>query len=164
MVRLLAQLNSNPDWRELYGPPSLRLRDQELVLRVLAFYMRQNEYSSPLKQFLNKFLSDHRSLSDFPRDEIEKLFTTACHALSDADARTSVRRAGQRINVAFLEAVIVGYMRMIAAGRNLKSEQIKTALTSLTSDEEMARTTAAATTTNESVRTRFTKAERAFAG
>jgi hypothetical protein len=39
-AELLDELNSNPDWRKIYGAPSKRLKDQELILRFLAFSKR----------------------------------------------------------------------------------------------------------------------------
>src|SRR5262249_1456418 len=36
-VKLLRKLNGNSDWRALYGTPSNRLKDQELILRFAAF-------------------------------------------------------------------------------------------------------------------------------
>ena len=38
LVRLIRDLNKNADWRLLYGKQSDRLKDQELVLRFLAFF------------------------------------------------------------------------------------------------------------------------------
>lgn len=163
-VRFLAELNNDPGWRELYGAPSLRLRDQELVLRILAFYMRGAEYSPPLKHFLNKFLGDHRTLESFPRDEIRRLFVSACEALVQAEARAILRRPGQRFNVALLEAVVVAAMRRANRGEGFTPASVATTLRELSDDDELHRATISGTTTSESVKTRFTKTDTAFAG
>lgn len=162
-VRFLEELNTQEAWRELYGAKSLRLRDQELVLRVLAFHMRGNEYRAPLKHFLNKFLGDHRALEGFDTDDIRSSFEAACAVLSEAGARTLLRRAGQRFNVALLEAVVVGAMSRLSRGDSLDVEKVKSVLQLLAEDDELHRATISSTTTNESVRTRFSKAEKAFA-
>ncbi|MBE7195059.1 MAG: DUF262 domain-containing protein, partial [Gordonia polyisoprenivorans] len=86
-VSFLAELNLLPGWRDIYGPVSLRLRDQELVLRNIALFLRGEEYSAPMKKFLNQFISSHRNLQAFPVERIRLLFGRATNALSDSNAR-----------------------------------------------------------------------------
>jgi uncharacterized protein with ParB-like and HNH nuclease domain len=46
-AQLLHSLNLHKSWREIFGPPSKRLKDQELILRFLAFYFSDIKYERP---------------------------------------------------------------------------------------------------------------------
>ena len=161
-VKLLAALNTAPGWRDIYGPPSLRLRDQELILRILALYMRGAEYARPMKKFLNKFISDHRDLTRFPVESTSALFKDATQALADEGARQQLRRQGQRINAALLETVVIGCMRLGAERGGLDNDIIANALRALIDDQDVIRASAAGTTNEENVRLRLARATTAF--
>ena len=60
--RVLGKLNMNNDWRDLYGKVSPRKRDEELILRFLAFYFASKAYEKPMQNFLNTFMSKNRQL------------------------------------------------------------------------------------------------------
>lgn len=53
---LLHEMNVFPKWREVFGGPSPRLKDQELILRFLAFGHDAAHYKRPMKEFLNEFM------------------------------------------------------------------------------------------------------------
>lgn len=161
-VRLLAELNTASGWREIYGPTSLRLRDQELILRILALFSRSAEYSRPMKGFLNRFLSDHRQLTSYPTERNSELFRVATQALSDGGARQILRRQGQRINIALLESVIVACMHRAEGAKDLSPETIGRGLLAIGSDAALARATSSATTNEDSVESRLQIAARAF--
>ena len=58
-LRLLERLNALPEWQALLGRdrPDKRLRDVELVLRIVALHMDAERYSKPMKQFLTLHLA-----------------------------------------------------------------------------------------------------------
>ena len=60
LIDLMHDLNQTQDWRKVYGPPSPRLRDQELVLRIIALFRDEQHYARPLKRFLNQFTAANR--------------------------------------------------------------------------------------------------------
>lgn len=162
LVEFLAELNTAAGWREIYGPVSPRLRDQELILRILAFYSRSAEYKTPLKKFLNDFLADHRNLTKLPRDEIERLFRDSTQALADSGTREVLRRAGSRINAALLESVVVAAMRRLADGGSLDAATMARANAAIIDDQVLARATASGTTFEANVKTRLQRASAAF--
>lgn len=65
---LLEELNPLNEWRKLIGQPKLdkRLRDTELLLRVLALSNSWADYKKPMKRFLNGHLAAYRNLKDGP--------------------------------------------------------------------------------------------------
>lgn len=158
-VDFIAHLNSTEAWRSLYGPVSPRLRDQELVLRILSLYMRGNEYFSPLKRFLNKFMGDHRELENLDVEGVKQLFVRATSALEAADARSLLRRVGQRVNSALLEAAVVGVMNSLARGVDLDVEQLRRAAEGIALDPVMIAASTSSTTSEENVRRRLSVAE-----
>ena len=158
-VDFIASLNSTDGWRSLYGPVSPRLRDQELVLRIISLYMRGNEYFSPLKRFLNKFMGDHRELENLNTETVQDLFVRATDALDAADARSLLRRVGQRVNSALLEATVVGVMNALARGKEFTPERLREAAESIASDPVMISASTSSTTSEENVRRRLAVAE-----
>lgn len=163
LVSYLTDLNSTKAWRDIYGQLSPRLRDQEVILRIIALYSRSNEYFSPLKKFLNTFMSDHRMLETLPHERIKSLFTEATDALESAGARDAVRRAGQRVNAALIESVVVGYMRRLADGAPLEPKQLREALAAIGDDAEVQTASASGTTSEENVRARLSGVGRILA-
>ena len=60
LVDRLELLNQLDQWRALYGARSPRIRDQELILRIISLYVASGEYSRPLKTFFFYCSGDHR--------------------------------------------------------------------------------------------------------
>lgn len=163
LVSYLTELNAMPSWRQIYGPVSPRLRDQEVVLRVIALYTRANEYLPPLKKFLNTFMNDHRNLENLPEERIRQLFTQASAALEAAGVRDAVRRAGQRVNASLLEAVLVVYMRRVADDIPLDEASLRAALVTIGQNPELQAASRSSTTSEENVRARLTGVTHIFA-
>ena len=109
---LLVELNSNPDWRLVYGKPQpdKRLRDVELILRFLALYYDSGSYSKPMKDFLNKFMDAHRDPDDGQLEEYTNLFArTAAAVASGLGPKPFHIRAG--LNAAVFDSVFVAFAR-----------------------------------------------------
>lgn len=51
LVDSIESLNGGTDWRALFGARSKRIRDHELVMRILALYADSAAYNRPLKTF-----------------------------------------------------------------------------------------------------------------
>ncbi|SNT62744.1 Protein of unknown function DUF262 [Asanoa hainanensis] len=115
LVELLRELNSHPSWREIYGPVSERLKDQELILRFLAFHEEEGSYRRPLKVFLNTFLSNHRNLENLDVNKLRRVFESTCDALARTLGRKALRPENQ-INAAFADAVLIGMSSRISRG------------------------------------------------
>ncbi|XVJ59587.1 MAG: DUF262 domain-containing protein [Tepidisphaera sp.] len=87
---LLNSLNLDANWRLIYGKPSLdnRMRDAELVLRGLALYYNSDNYQKPMKDFLSKFMKDHRRAEAAWLESARSLFvTTAAKIVKHLGAR-----------------------------------------------------------------------------
>lgn len=160
-IDLLESLNKSEQWRHLYGKKSPRIRDQELILRIIALYCDSESYARPLKGFLNDFMVRHRSGRSKEIQDASELFLKAAEILALGPGDTALRKFSRQVNAAQAEAVFVGAMRRLSAS-DLSGEQAMTALTSLRSDKEFDTATGRATADEEPVATRLRLATEAF--
>lgn len=115
LIDYLENLNQDDSWRNLYGPRNARIRDQELILRIVSIYLEEDNYTKPLKKFLNTFASAHRT----PDESIRmagQAFLGACKVLNEKVGPGALRRPGGRqVNVAQTEAILIGLMKAVEA-------------------------------------------------
>lgn len=158
----LEKLNNLPAWRSLYGKKNLRLRDQELILRILAFFIASAKYSKPLKSFLNRFAGENRSYDNAGLASAAHLFEEAAQLLEKAVGSSGLRRKGSlQINAASTEAVFFGLMQKLS--ENTPSpESVSSAFTSLMSTPEFVKATDTGTSAEPLVSTRLRLASEAF--
>jgi hypothetical protein len=161
-IDFLETLNRTTAWRTLYGPKSPRLRDQELVLRILAMRARSNHYSRPLKSFLNDYVGAHRQLEGINQARVKREFETAAGLLVEAGGRKFVRPESQ-LNAALTEGIMVGLLRRLASTASPSLVRLKRALSRLSSNEELIEVTTRATADEETVKRRLDIITRALA-
>lgn len=113
IVDFIQDLNLNTCWREIYGPQNPRVRDHELISRIISMYMNWEEYKKPLKSFINDFYvrNHHEVLAETNR--AGELFLTACELLNESIGSKSIRRNGKQVNNAWSDALFVGLMNRI---------------------------------------------------
>jgi hypothetical protein len=162
-VTYLERLNSQESWREIYGRRSPRLRDQELILRILALWTDASAYRRPLKTFLNGFLAGHRDLGGVDVEKFEQDFGHACRLLARVAAEGRLSWQGNLVNAAWTESLVVGVMRRIQDSRPVSADHLVMALDGLRDEVDFARAVTRATADEEAVRTRIEKATAALA-
>lgn len=115
--KLLHELNSLDAWRQVFGSPSPRLKDQELILRFFAFLMSSDTYTRPMKEFLNDFMGRHRDLRHLNRSGLTEQFELTIAALTQPGAIEPRRlfRPGTQINAAVFDAVMVGMAKWLGS-------------------------------------------------
>ncbi len=74
IAELLSTLNELDSWRQIFGRISRRRKDEELILRYLAFLYSSNDYAPPMVKFLNHFMSTNRSLKAMNRKQVTETF------------------------------------------------------------------------------------------
>jgi hypothetical protein len=162
-IEYLERLNRDENWRSLYGKRSPRLRDQELVLRILALYANAPNYSRPLKGFLNNFAASNRDLSDLNTTVLGDRFREAARLLYEGVGRQALRRQGSQINAALTEALFVGLMRRLDHGIPIAAAAVGEAVKALQSDQTLASAVSRSTADEENVRARLETATAVFA-
>lgn len=159
---LLRKLNETQWWREIYGPVSKNMKDQELILRFFAFYFNGTKYAKPLKEFLNKYMGKNRHLNLQSEDQLSKTFSSAIEIAYKCLGNRAFKPKGA-LNVAVFDAVMVGIARRLSKGTTKQATALREQYENLLSNAEFVKATEAATTDEESVRKRMKLATEAFA-
>ncbi|MCA1602970.1 MAG: DUF262 domain-containing protein [Acidobacteria bacterium] len=156
LMASIETLNQGQEWRALFGLRSKRIRDHELIMRILALYSDSDDYARPLKNFLNTFAKNHRNI-EIANDLRGQLFTDACREiLHQIGSRAFRRPGGGQVNTAQAEAVCVAVMSAIAAGR--QPVDLAHSFDRLLQDGEFIKHTGRATADKEAVETRLKQA------
>ncbi len=158
---LLKSLNKNKDWRELFGPVSANLRDQELILRFLALYF-VGTYSKPMADFLNKYMGKNRHLKLQSAEGICNLFYKTVETINKSLGKDVFKPRGALI-AAIFDAIMVGVARRLEKGDIRNIETVRQRYVSLLSKKRFAEVTETHTSDEENVVTRLAIATKAFA-
>lgn len=163
IIEFIASLNDSPEWRAMYGSPSPRLRDQELVLRIIALFVSSGIYRRPLKKFLNDFAANNRDCSNLQTERLEQLFRRACRELLNASGPSAFRHLSRQVNVALIEAIMVGLMRRLEAGEpKPTADAIRQSLAQMITDSKFLESITRATADEESVKYRIALTTKTF--
>ncbi len=110
--KLLHKLNENNAWRDLFGKkiPDKRFRDEELILRFFALYFDGEDYSPPMKGFLNRFMKSNRNLQVYARDQIVPLFEKTVDTILDKLGSDAFKPT-KSLNAAMLDSIMIGIAR-----------------------------------------------------
>lgn len=145
---LLKELNNNNSWRKIYGNPSSRLKDQEFILRFFAMYFYQNNYSKPLKGFLNSYMAKNRDLRINNKEELSTIFEVTVDFVAKNLGKNAFRPK-RVINASVFDSMMVGIAKMLsvknesinikafleAYSKLMENEEYVLATTNATSDE-----------------------------
>ena len=162
-LRSIAQLNENNSWRTLYGPPSARFRDHELILRVFALYEWQEKYRKPLKTFLNSYLSDRRNTHLSSDSGMGKLFIDSVELINETIGKSAFRPE-RALNVAVADSLLVGLMHRLHQSPEYSSHELQAAYNAIVSDDAFVAATMVRTADEEYVNLRLNKATQEFMG
>lgn len=162
LIDYIEEINRGAEWRMLYGNPSKRLRDQELVLRIIALYDSASEYRRPLKAFLNSFSTKHRQLESLAISKITSRFTRAASLIESGPGRSALRSRGRQVNAALTEALFVGLMRRLDRDEDVDPESVAGTAAALDDDEKLLAAISKSTADEEQLRTRLEIATASF--
>ncbi|MCY4150664.1 MAG: DUF262 domain-containing protein [Aestuariivita sp.] len=159
---LTDELNRNNDWRNIYGNPSARAKDQELITRVLAFFERPDDYKRPMATFLTKFTQDMNSEPTQKLQFLKATFEEVC-SLSWEALKNRAFRPVRTINAAVLESVMSALARRLQdAGPPPKAHAVAKAYKELLSSDRYRSGWESGTADEEKVRIRVELARDAF--
>ena len=161
LSELLEDLNSNEDWRRIWGPRTSRAKDEEVILRVLALRDDFRNYSRPLKQFLNNYMDKHSNPSDDWINERRRRFEKTVKFVAEFVRREPFRR-GAGLNVAITEAMLVGIWCRLEQGPIETPVSLRNVAIELRDNKEFVSATDSATTQPLSVHGRVQQAIAAF--
>ncbi len=157
LMDTIREINQHPSWRRIYGNPDIRQKDQELILRFLAFAFSDRAYHSPLKEYLNKFADKHRNPSDVVLGKYASSFKQVSDLWWDALGHAAFRPA-QRLNAAVFDSMTVGLVRRIDLYGPPYPDEMAKAYCELIQDADYRRAIAHSTSGERAVATRIEKA------
>jgi hypothetical protein len=157
-------LNEDDNWREIFGQKKqARLKDQELVLRALAMIQTRDQYSSPMRDFLNDFAGETSKVSAGRLKELEGVFRECIKIIKEAIGKSAFRPV-RALNAAVFEAVMVGLAtRLQSSNQVVNLANVRNAYDRLLTNQTFMAACNSATATLESVKTRQRLAIEAFA-
>ncbi|MBW4078442.1 MAG: DUF262 domain-containing protein [Acidobacteria bacterium] len=162
-IDFLEELNATGDWRFLYGKRSPRLRDQELILRILGLFTMSSNYKRPLKSFLNGVVAANRDMSTVDSVKLRSLFMQSSRLIRNSSGREALRWKSSQINVALTEAVFVGLMKRLDGEMNITEDEVAAAIQEIRENPRTEVAISRATADEESVKTRLEVAISRFA-
>jgi hypothetical protein len=162
-VEFLHALNQLEEWREVYGAPSPRLKDEELILRFFAFMDRGDAYKRPMTEFLDRYLDDNRDIASDAQVSRQELFAATVSTLHKAVGPKRLFRPEKALNAAVFDGVMVGCARRLQVGPAPEPNRFAEAYEALLSDGKFIDAYKRATADDENVKTRLSMATEAFA-
>ncbi len=154
---LLRELNTFKDWRTIMGPVSKRLKDVEIILRFFALLYHYSVYSSPMKDFLNRYMATNKHLQKRSGSELKDVFIKTASALSAALGADAFRPE-RAVNAALADALMVGVGTTILKGGGIDHGRIANARDALLKDEKFVEAISTGTSQKPKVELRITRA------
>ncbi len=146
---LIKNLNTDPNWRSIFGrtAPDTRMRDVELIVRFLALLEGSEQYSKPMKTFLNDFMTKHQTdHSDQPyRSDFEETMERVVASLGPRPFH--IRRG---LNAAVFDSVMIAFARAKTTPTDIKSRWV-----TLLENPSFENATRSATTDEDTVKRRI---------
>ena len=161
-IEYLTELNLVESWRHIYGKPSPRIRDQEVILRFVALYVSADSFRRPLKKFLNDFVGRNRSLESLDTEKIRSRFVEAATLIANGPGAGALRYLGNQVNAALTEAILVGLAHRIDTGDDADPSKVGERISTLLDDMDFVDAISRATSNEEKVAYRLAKATEAF--
>ena len=163
LIDKLGAINKYPGWRSIFGKAHSRQRDQELILRFLAFFFEADQYKPPLAEFLTQFVGKNRNPHDDFLNKASSVFTKTMDAFKDALGE-SLFRPERALNAAVFDSMSVALARRIESEMPFpKPDDTKSAYQGLLRDDDYIEAVSRATADEQSVETRMKKAAEHFA-
>ena len=163
LIDKLGTLNEHPSWRSIFGRVHSRQRDQELILRFLAFFFDEASYKPPMSEFLTTFVQKNRNPQDDFLTESSDIFSRTMDAFMGALVGRAFR-LDRVLNAAIFDSMSVGLARKIASSEHPPDpEQTNLAHRSLLEDPNYLEAISRSTADERSVSTRMMKAAECFA-
>ena len=151
---LLSRLAENQHWKRVYGPASVRKKDEEIILRFFALYYSLEEYERPMKKFLNDFMENHRDLDDDLSAQFRSRFEGTIATVAEV-LESGALRPERNLNVSVADAVLVGLAHRLDHGPIQDPDALRTAHARLLETLRREELYTSGTTSKERVRKRI---------
>jgi hypothetical protein len=150
----LNELVKYSGWRNIFGKPNDRMKEQELLLRFFALYYGYKSYQKPLKTFLNSFMAKNRDLKKYSTEKLGNVFTTTIDFINDTLGNKAFRMS-RGINVAVFDSIMIGVALRLSKGPIKNSKKFISEYHKLLDDNEFSSLTRSSTTDDASIKGRI---------
>ena len=146
---LMIELNRLNEWRQIFGKERAdeRMRDVELVIRFCALKDNSEDYSTPMKAFLNDYMKRHQSKTDY-EPTTNAFEATTKRVLENLGPKPFHIRRG--INVAVYDSTMLAFSRADRIPNDISSRW-----ENLIKNPEYQKVTTSGTTSERAVKTRI---------
>ena len=146
---LMIELNGLNEWRHIFGKERAdeRMRDVELVTRFCALKDNSEDYSTPMKAFLNDYMKRHQSKTDY-EPATNAFEATTKRVLENLGPKPFHIRRG--INVAVYDSTMLAFSRTDRIPNDINSRW-----ENLIKNPEYQKVTTSGTTSERAVKTRI---------
>jgi hypothetical protein len=155
---LLRRLNESSDWREMYGKHSARLKDEELILRLLALIYAGSRYKRPMRVFLDQFLEENANLVALSGNELSSVFISTMKFIRETLGARAFRPQST-LNAAVFDAVGVATAELIKEDPNLDKERYRSAYFALLRDDQFVQAYTRSTADENQLKVRIERAK-----
>lgn len=131
----LKELAKNSNWRNIFGRPNTRMKEEELILRFFALFYSFDRYEKPLKIFLNSFMHSNRNLQKYSINQLSKLLYPTMAFIYQTLGEKAFR-IGAGINAAVFDSVMVGTAKRLQKGAITDSNKYLEEYKKLVSNDE----------------------------
>jgi uncharacterized protein with ParB-like and HNH nuclease domain len=122
-AELIKDLNKYPQWRNIYGIESTRLKDQEFILRFFAMYFYKDHYKKPLKGFLNTYMAKNRNFQLNDKNTLTEIFKQTVNFVDNVLGKKAFRPI-RGINASIYDSIMVGIAEMYSRKSKFPEKEI----------------------------------------
>jgi len=158
---LLNELNTFEPWRKVFGSVHKRMKDQELILRFLAFYYNEASYTRPLKEFLNIYMGRNRYIERRKREKHAETFRRTISFINKT-LGSKAFRPERSFNAAVFDSVMVGVARRLEKEPIREKDRFIDAYQQLLKKEDFQEAVFTGTSDEKKVQTRMELAKKVF--
>jgi uncharacterized protein with ParB-like and HNH nuclease domain len=160
-IRLVQQLNDDPNWRAVFGPVNKRAKDQELIVRFLAMYLNSENYSRPMAKFLNDFSDKMNKETVGKLQAAGKIFKDTIALVNNSIGEKAFRPV-RSLNAAVFDSVMTGIAVRMARSPAPSKVAVRKAYDKLLASDKFRKGWLRSTADEETVKLRISLATKAF--
>nr|WP_241003906.1 DUF262 domain-containing protein [Magnetospirillum aberrantis] len=162
-ILMAKRLNSNVAWRRVFGSVNNRAKDEELIVRFLAFYASGDTYSRPMNKFLNDFSARINRSNKDDLDVLGRVFSNTIEVIDRVIGPRAFRLV-RALNAAVFDSVMVGVAKRLDRSDPINDSKLEFAYDSLIANDEFKQACEQSTSLEDNVRKRLMLAVEAFSG
>jgi hypothetical protein len=133
----------------------------EMILRFFAFYYRADQYRSPMKDFLNRYMAENRNLGRQSEAELREVFSKTTSVLNSTLGRRAFRPK-RAVNAAVVDSLMTGVAKRLRSGEIREAAQFRDRYNLLLANEEYIAATETGTSQDANVKARMRLAKDIF--